>query len=81
MGTSIKLLKLLQIFLTEYRNNEFEKTNIEANNFVNLLEFNHVFIKPRQRKKKRMFKYKEADDVIQNPGDNFWFKLMVQLVP
>jgi len=43
--TSAKLLKALQVFLTEYRDNRFEKAKIEANDLAKVLGAEPVFKK------------------------------------
>lgn len=52
LETFAKLLKALQVFLTEYRNNGFEKAKIEANDLAKILEVEPVFKKTQLRKKK-----------------------------
>lgn len=52
METSAKLLKALQIFLTEYRDNGFEKVKIKTNDLAKVLEVEPVFKKTRLQKKK-----------------------------
>lgn len=71
LNTSTKLLKALQIFLTEYRNNGFNAAKREACDLANKLKIEPVFKIQRLRKKKQMFGYEGADDVIQNTEDEF----------
>ncbi|XP_022169729.1 zinc finger MYM-type protein 1-like [Myzus persicae] len=71
LNTSTKLLKALQIFLTEYRNDGFNAAKREACDLANKLKIEPAFKIQRLRKKKQMFGYEGADDVIQNTEDEF----------
>lgn len=72
LNTSTKLLKALQIFLTEYRNSGFNAAKREACDLANKLKIEPVFkIQRLRKKKKQMLGYEGADDVIQNTEDEF----------
>lgn len=71
LDTSTKLLKALQTFLNEYRNNGFDAAKKEACDLANKLKIEPVFKIHRLRKKKKNFGYEGADDVIKNPEDEF----------
>lgn len=80
LETSTKLLKALQVFLTEYRDNGFKKAKIEANDLAKVLEAEPVFKQTRLRKKKRMFEYERGDDGVQNPEEDFKISYFLVLV-
>jgi len=53
LETSAKLIKALQVFLTEYRDNGFEKAKIEANNLSKVLGMEPVLKKKSSTSKEK----------------------------
>jgi hypothetical protein len=65
------LLNGLLEFLKSFRMNGFKSSKIKANEIADIMNIVKIFKKKRLRKTKKQFDYENADEINDDPENNF----------